>query len=214
MPFQERVERYIESLMIGGVMFSDPGTLNIEDLVETWVLLKYTKDRVEKRLKDLRAELLDRAERFGRPTAKGGSKLSVNGSLVLREKRVASLPEEKGLKALLAKHGLKNDQAFSKVTQVVMDASKVRALADLGKIPEDEIEALRNVSWALRVKESYDLADVLEALVGEQGQEIVERVRTKRQKAIGGRKDVPEGIGNRKPVEPSIPDDIGNRKGE
>lgn len=189
MQFQEAIQNYVESLLTGDIMTGDETTMNIDDLVESWVLLKYTYDRIEARMKALRKVLLERAEEFGKSTEKGGSKLSVNGTLVLREKRVAALPEEKGLKALLAKHGIKNDQAFSKVTKVVMDASKVKALADLGKIPEADIEALRQVTWALRVKESYDLADALDSMVGAAGEELVEKApQAKRSKAAGSRK--------------------------
>ena len=190
MTFQEQVEKYIQSLLTGDLVAADMETANIGDVVEAWVLLKYTADRIEGRLKDLRTVLLDRAEEFGKTTEKGGNKLSVDGTLVLREKRVAALPEEKGLKTLLAKHGIKNDQAFSKVSKVVLDASKVQALADLGKVPEEDIQALRKVTWALRVKESYDLADILESIVGEAGEELTEKApKSKRPKASGNRKE-------------------------
>jgi len=189
MTFTEAVEQYVESLLTGDLMSSDEEEIDITSLVESWVLLKYTSDRIDKRLKALRKELLARVEEFGITTEKGGGKLTVDGTAVHRERRQAALPDEKGIKALLQEHGIKNDQAFSKVTKVVLDASKVKNLVDLGKLPEDKVEALRKVTWALRVKESYDLAEALDRMVGEEGEELVENApRDKRSEAAGKRK--------------------------
>lgn len=189
MTFQEAVEQYVESLLTGDIMTADASTANVESVVEAWVLLKYTYDRIDARLKALREVLLARAEEFGKDTDKGGSKLLVNGTTVLRERRQAALPDEKGVRALLDEAGLKPDQAFSKVTKVVLDASKLQALVDLGKLPEDKVEDLKKVTWALRVQESAELAEALDALLGEAGQEIVEKApRAKRSKATGDRK--------------------------
>jgi len=189
MTFQEAVEQYVESLLTGDIMTAEADTANVESVVEAWVLLKYTYDRIDARLKALREVLLARAEEFGKDTDKGGSKLLVNGTTVLRERRQAALPDEKGLRTLLEKHGIKPDQAFSKVTKVVLDASKVKALVDLGKLPEDDVEDLRKVTWALRVQESAELAEALDSMLGEAGEEIVEKApRQKRAKASGSRK--------------------------
>jgi len=189
MTFDEAIHTYVESLLTGDLMTADAETANVESVVQAWVLLKYTQDRIEARLKGLRNVLLDRAEEFGKSTEKGGNKLSVDGTVVLREKRVAALPEEKGLRALLEDRGIKPTEAFSKVTKVVLDASKVQALVDLGKLPEDKVQALKKVTWALRVKESFELAEALDAIVGEAGEEIVEKApRAKRSKPSGSRK--------------------------
>jgi len=190
MTFQEAVEQYVESLLTGDIMTADADTANVESVVEAWVLLKYTYDKIDARLKGLREVLLARAEEFGKSTDKGGSKLLVNGTTVLRERRQAALPDEKGLRTLLEKHGIKPDQAFSKVTKVVLDASKVKALVDLGKLPEDDVEDLRKVTWALRVQESADLAEALDSMLGEAGEEMTEKApRQKRSKAAGSRKE-------------------------
>jgi hypothetical protein len=189
MTFQEQVEKYVESLLTGDLMTADANTAHIEQVVQAWVLLKYTGERIEARLKEIRKVLLDRAEQFGQTTEKGGSKLQVDGTLVLREKRTAALPDEKKVRDMLESAGLKPTEAFSKVTKVVLDASKVDALVSLGKLDEDEVEKAKKVTWALRVKESFDLADILEATVGQAGEEIVESApKQKRSKAAGSRK--------------------------
>ena len=189
MTFQEQVEKYVESLLTGDLMTADANTAHIEQVVQAWVLLKYTGERIEARLKEIRKVLLDRAEQFGQTTEKGGSKLQVDGTLVLREKRTAALPDEKKVRDMLESAGLKPTEAFSKVTKVVLDASKVDALVSLGKLDEAEVEKAKKVTWALRVKESFDLADILEATVGQAGEEIVESApKQKRSKAAGSRK--------------------------
>lgn len=188
MSFREAVEKYVRDLMVGPPMTDPVEDTPIEDLVEHWVLLKYLKEASEDRMKALRNELLNRAETYGADTEKGGSKLTVEGTLVLRERRQAALPDEKKLRKLLDERGISPDKAFSKVTNVVMDASKVKALVDLGKLPGDKVEAMRKVTWALRVKESFDLADTLEAIAGQPGKEMVEEPREKREQATGERK--------------------------
>lgn len=190
MTFEEAVEKYVESLLTGNIMTSDAEEANVVSVVQSWVLLKYTKERIEERMKGLRKVLLDRAEEFGKETEKGGSKLSVEGSLVLRERRQAALPDEKKLRAILDEHGIKPDQAFTKVTKVVLDASKVQGLVDLGKIPEKKVDDAKKVTWALRVKESHELAESLDRMVGEAGEEMVEKApRAKRAEADGNRKE-------------------------
>jgi hypothetical protein len=189
MTFQEQVEKYVESLLTGDLMTADANTAHIEQVVQAWVLLKYTGERIEARLKEIRKVLLDRAEQFGQTTEKGGSKLQVDGTLVLREKRTAALPDEKKVRDMLESARLKPTEAFSKVTKVVLDASKLDALVSLGKLDEAEVEKAKKVTWALRVKESFDLADILEATVGQAGEEIVESApKQKRSKAAGSRK--------------------------
>lgn len=189
MTFKEAVDHYIAALLRGTIMTGDEREANVSALVEAWVILKYTSDRIDKRLKAIRAVLLDKAEEYGKSTEKGGSKLLVEGSTVLRERRVASLPDEKKVRAMLEEHGVKPDQVFSKVTKVVLDASKIENLVALGKLPGDDIEAAKKVTWALRVKESHELADTLEAVVGEPGEELAEKApRSKRGKASGSRK--------------------------
>jgi len=190
MTFEEAVEKYVEPILTGDIMTSDAEEANVASVVQSWVLLKHTKERIEERMKGLRNVLLGRAEEFGKETEKGGSKLSVEGSLVLRERRQAALPDEKKMRAILDEHGVKPDQAFTKVSKVVLDASKVQGLVDLGKIPEKKVDDAKKVTWALRVKESHELAESLDRMVGEAGEEIVEKApRAKRAEANGNRKE-------------------------
>ena len=68
MTFEQAIEKYVESLLTGDVMTLDAESANVEAVVQAWVLLKYTQDRLEGRLKSLRKVLLARAEEFGKDT--------------------------------------------------------------------------------------------------------------------------------------------------
>lgn len=188
MKYQTFLKKCVAPLLNSGTMTADPAEQSIETLIEMWAALYYSKDRIEKRLKALRTELLERAEVDGEPTDRGGNKLSVDGSLVLRERRVASLPDEKVIRTLLEQHDLKPADGFSKVTKVVLDASKIENLVALGKLPEKKVEAAKKTTYALRVKESYDLADMLEALIDTPLQETIKKPAKKRFAATGKRK--------------------------
>jgi len=191
MTFREAVEMYVGALLRGPLLVGDATRANISSLVEAWIILKYTQDQIDKRVKELRTVLLARANEFGRTTDNGGQKLRVEGSTVVREQRKASLPDEEKLRALLEDHDLAPDQAFTQVTKVVMDASKVQNLVDLGKLPKVDVESAKKIVWALRVKEDPDLLDALEEIVGGPVTENAPRKArnvSKRSKAAGSRK--------------------------
>lgn len=148
-------------------------------LVETWAALDALVERLDGARKALREELLTRAQANGEPTAKGGNRWTVGESEVLRECRKSSLPDEDAVRNMLTARGLAFDAAFSPVTKVVLDASKVEALVSLGKLPAAEIEAARKVTWALRVKPADAMIPLLEGLTGPK----TEETNTKAKKA-------------------------------
>ena len=185
--FREDMEN-CKPLLTGDIILKDCSSPTIEELIEYWVLLKYTKERIESRLAQLRQELLNRVEAIGTPTDKGGSKFHTRKGIVLREKRVNNLPDEKSIRKILSKHNIPIDQAFSTVSKVVLDASKIQNLINLGKVPESEIEASKKVVWALRVKEAASLAALIDQLVGEPIPENPNPPKQKRTEASGQRK--------------------------
>lgn len=188
MAFKEAIEKYVGPLLTSQVMTGDLGQYDTETLVKAWAMLRYTQERIDDRMKALRKLLLARAETYGKRTDRGGNRLFVEGSEVMRERRQSALPDEKTVRRLLEEYGLGVDKAFSSVTKVVLDASKLKALVDLGKLPEDEIEEARKVVWALRVKEAPELIEDLDALAGVQQKELFEEPREKRTEAVGPRK--------------------------
>lgn len=190
MAFREAIKEYVGPLLRSKVMTTAIDQWDTETLVKAWAMLRYTQEVIDARLQQIRLRLMERAAQYGKATDKGGNRLIVEGTEVTRERRVASLPDEKTVRRLLEENGLKVDQAFSKVTKVVLDASKLQTLVDLGKLPEAEIDAARKVVWALRVKEASDLIDAMDELAGNRKEETVEDkpARKKRSTAVGPRK--------------------------
>jgi hypothetical protein len=187
------IAQYAHSLLTGDHMTTNPAEMPIEEVVQAWVLYKHVSDSIEKRMKAFREVLLAKAEQYGKPTDKGGQVLSVQATKVLREKRVSAAPPEKGVRELLEKHELPIDEAFSTVKKVVLDPSKLQVLMDLGKLPSDEVEALKKVTWALRVKPSDTLLDTLDDYFSDEQEELIEDPRPKKAKSGGKRKSKSKG---------------------
>lgn len=188
MTFEELIKTAVKPLLTSPLMTAPAEGANIVSLTEAFVVLKQVGEMVEERQKALRDVILAKVAEFGKDDEKGGRGLLVEGSTVRRERRMATLPEEKGLKALLTEHALSFEEAFSKVTSVVLDASKVKALVDLGKLPEEKVDALKKITWALRVIPSDQLTDTFErVLVLKEALPDVEP-REKRPAADGNRK--------------------------
>lgn len=190
--FEEWIDAEVHPLLTGLAMGAPVNALELEGLVQAWALLAFVSQAVEARQKILRERLLDEAEEFGRMTEKGGQRLMVHNSLVQREKRIAKLPDEEGFKALLASADIDFDAAFSKVQKVILDPSKIDGLVNLGKLKAGDVERLKKVTWALRVKPSNELDTILEEAFGQDpDDEPLDESRTPRKKrtaATGPRK--------------------------
>ncbi len=173
-------------------MKADPKELEIEEMVQAWAILAYVAGTVEARQKELRIRLLAEAEEFGRMTEKGGQRLLVESTLVQREKRVAKLPNESAFKELMNTANIGLEQAFSKATKTVLDPSKVENLVNLGKLKTADVERLKKVTWALRVKPSSTLDTILDEAFGydpdEEPFDADRSPREKRSNASGPRK--------------------------
>lgn len=172
-------------------MLDDPEQTPTEDLVKVWALLTRVGDAVEKRKKAIRKVLLARVETHGSPTEKGGQRVTVKGSLVLRERRRASQPDDKGLRDLLGSHGIDLAEGFSKTIKVVPDPSKLEALVNLGQLQAASVEKLHKVTWALRVKPSHALNDVIDEAIRDRSEVEVDgnvKPRTKKTQSSGQRR--------------------------
>ena len=160
--FDDRVDD-LRPLMESDTLLASPAHSAPGDLVEYWALLTYLADEVEKRKKDLRGQLLELAESVGATTDKGGQKFTLDGSIVMRQRRVNKTPDVAGLKSLLTLSEIDLDEAFTKQVKVVPDISKIQNLIDLGRLDEDKVEKLKKVTWALSVRPSFELLDLLDA---------------------------------------------------
>lgn len=141
---------------------ADPETMDANQTIVAWSVLDMFLDAIEERKELFRQRLLKTCEQDGVPTDKGGQRLWVEDSEVIREKRQNHLPEEADLKILLATKGIPLDQAFTEVKKFQMDASKLDFLQSTGKLTEEEVKERCKVAWALKVKHSDKLARALE----------------------------------------------------
>jgi hypothetical protein len=187
--FEEWIDAELHPLLTGHAITADLKDLTDEEIVRAWVLLRHAGDAITARLEAIRERLLKEAEEFGKETDKGGQRVYIDNCLVLREKRVAKLPTKPKFMELMEKANLNMDQAFSKVTQTVLDPSKIENLVNLGKLSRQDVEDLKKVTWALRVKPAESLETVLDEAFGDGDEELPDvQPREKRSSAEGSRK--------------------------
>lgn len=185
------MEKYLKPLMESSLIVGDFKTAPTEPLIHVWAILKFANERIDATLKEIRAELLDRAETRGRMTDKGGYRIGVEGNEIIKERRESPLPNEKDMKELLGEHNIDINKAFSTVKKMKLDASKIQMLVDLGHLRAAEVNALKKITWALRVKESEELSEAIESALGdlqEEEEELLIVERKKRTRATGKRK--------------------------
>lgn len=186
---EEWIDAELHPLLVGHAITGNAKAMEEEEVLQAWTLLRFANDHIAARLDELRELLLADAKEFGKETDKGGQRLYVGRHLILREKRVAKLPEAEGFKALMETANLKLDQAYTKQTKTILDPSKIENLVNLGKLAGKEVNTLKKVTWALRVKPDQDLETVLDEAFGEGDEELPDvQPRAKRSTSDGSRK--------------------------
>lgn len=138
--------------------------LTLAEQVEAYAAIHFIEEVSKGRREAIRETLLVAADK-GEETEKGGFRLAVEHHMVIKEKRVASAPDEKQLLALLEAKKLDVTAAFDKVSVLVPNPSKVSLLVENGQLTEAEGKALYKVTWALVVKPSGELEGLLESSV-------------------------------------------------
>lgn len=142
--------------------YADPvGTMSLRERVEGFIASHFAEEVSKRRREELRDTLLEDAKNLGHKTDKGGNRLLVGEHLVLRERRVASMPDEKKLIGLLERKGIAVEAAFDRVTVLQPNPSKVNDLVENGTISAAEAETLYRESFALIVRPSGETADLL-----------------------------------------------------
>jgi len=163
----EQMAEEVSDLVFGDVLLEPPNELGIENVIRAWIIMSHVEELLKTRKEHLRAYLLDRVEKTGKKTDKGGLELYVDNTRVIREKRVSGAPDEIGVRALLESKEIPLEKAFSKVTNVVLDPSKLEVLVKLGTLKQEEVDALKKVVWALKVKPSHMLSEALNRTLGQ-----------------------------------------------
>jgi len=138
----------------GSCMAIDEDDLSAEDAAVAYRLVDAVEKLCKARKDKLKPRLHQFAETDGKLTEKGGHVLKLaNGFETQREKRTSSDPDPNGIKNMLKDAGLGVDDAFTTIKVLQLDASKVKFLVESGKFNEDEVKALHNVTYALKVIE-------------------------------------------------------------
>jgi hypothetical protein len=150
--------------LLNGHVLNDPLTelSDPDSLAAMYVILQALRDEVEGRKEVIRLRLLHKAEKLGKLTDHQGQRLLTEYGTVQRERREGKLPEESAMRLLLAAHNLPLEAAFTEKKQMVFDPSKVAGLVARGEISEESVVQCRKVSWALKVKPSRAVRDIME----------------------------------------------------
>lgn len=145
------------------VMLRPVEELTDSEAATAHLTLKLVGDLIKERAEILRLRLLDAAVKAGKQTEKGGYRYDTADDLrILRERREkVDLSLEKVL-ALLEKNGVPVQEGCDEVKTLVVNRSKIQHLVDTGKLPKKDVEALVEVTYALRVFPSDTLAALLE----------------------------------------------------
>lgn len=155
------VRREIEPLGRGVALHTDPTTVPLASVVLSYAALNHIEKVIAKRKKELNPHLMKQAEAHGSLTEKGHRVLEVGQEKVTRERKLTAGPNEEKLKALLETKKLALFDVFDEVKAVVLNPSKLAYLVDTGKLKSDEVEALREESFALQVEPGPELKELL-----------------------------------------------------
>jgi hypothetical protein len=148
----------------------NPQDVPLGDSVTAYAVLDHFEKAFEARKKLLRPHILAQAETHGDPNDKGGSALVVGEEQVVRERRRSSEPNSDKLRALLETRGVPLLECFDEVRSVQLNPSRLQYLIDIGKLKQDEVDALRDETFALRVRPGPTLRYLLSSVSGESGE--------------------------------------------
>lgn len=149
----------------------NPQDAPLTESVTAYAVLDHFEKVFEARKKTLRPHLLSQAETHGEPNDKGGSALTVGEEQVYRERRRSAEPNTDKLRALLETRGVGLLECFDEVRSVQLNPSRLQYLIDIGKLKQDEVDALRDETFALRVRPGPKLKHLLSAVEGESEKE-------------------------------------------
>lgn len=123
-----------------------------DEAAAAWSFLDLMEAISKDRKTQIRAKLLDRIEEVGDENEKGSFVANMEGAEVIKEKRQAKLPDPNLVEELLKEREMNISEAFDQETKWVMSPSKIDFLVQGGKLPGDQLEASKKVTWALKVK--------------------------------------------------------------
>jgi hypothetical protein len=158
MDLQTQLVREVENLLSGQVLNGDPEFMGVRAAGDAFLIAKHISERLDDRLKALKAYLLTKIAENGEQLEKGHQQLEIDGSQFLRERRQAKSPDATGIEKLLLDRSqargeaFNKEDAFDKKIVYELSDSKVEHLIRLGKLSEPEVNALKPVTFALKAK--------------------------------------------------------------
>lgn len=155
------VRREIEPLGHGAALHTDPTTVSLSEVVVAYAVLNHVEKVIDKRKKELKPHLMKQAEAHGSLLEKGHRALEVGQEKLTRERKLSAGPNEDKLKLLMETKSIALLEAFDEVKAVVLNPSKLEYLVQVGKLKADEVEALRDESFALSVEAGPELKELL-----------------------------------------------------
>ncbi len=158
----EAIKSAVEAAVQSEVLSKNPAEMSISDVTFAYAAITHLETVLKARKEQLRTVLLEYAQDHGKPVGeKGAVEVVVAGSKVTKERKTATTPDVEKLKVKVKEKGLGVEAAFDELTVLEYNPSKVQFLVDTGKLDGAEVEALRPVSYSLRVTPSASVKKVL-----------------------------------------------------
>lgn len=159
-----KVESHVAPLTTSDLMHSDIATLSTGEALELWLMLSMIEKMIEDRKKQLHTRLMSEAASHGKKDATNGSfKMELaGGSTIIKERREGKQIDIDKMSALLSSKEIPIEEGCDEQLSWVVSLSKVQHLVHNGKLTRQEVDDLKNVSWALKVNGSKDFKKLLD----------------------------------------------------
>lgn len=141
------------------------GDMTTEEAVYAASILDVIAKKIEPRCKELKERLKAEANARGQPDPDGkGHKILtlLDGAGVTVQKKVASLPDDTELKALLAAREIPVKKVYDEVPTFVLNAAKLDFLVQAGKISVEEVSKMKKVTYSVLIDKPEPVANLLE----------------------------------------------------
>lgn len=152
----------VAPLTTSQLMHGDVKTISTSEATQTWLMLSLIESMIKERKKELHERLMTEAQHHGQKNDKGGYLLGMGGSKILRERREGKQLDVDKVTALLNSKGIPILKGCDEVTSIVVNLSKIKHLINIGLLTQEEIDAITEVTWALRVTASKEIKTMLE----------------------------------------------------
>jgi hypothetical protein len=168
-----------------GVLLTAPlQDLPLSDQIPVFAALKRVVKLAEERLKSMKPGLMAVAAANGTKDESGHSTYEVDGCKITRQYRQDKIPDLEKLQALLGTKGIALEEAFVPVNVLELSPSKLDFLIQTGKLTKEEVDALKDESFACLLKESPELKALLDEVSSPPAEEEDVPRRTPKKKHI------------------------------